>query len=228
MPREGHLDHVIYIFLFSYSKACHNLRIVLDLTYPDIVNMNDFKHYICKQFYGNGKELMPSNTPRLIEEEFIIQAFVDADFAGDNLTRRSRSSFLVMLNNIALLSFSKKQSSMETSSFGRKFVAIRQCCEYLKGLQYELRMMGIPVNNPCFIYGDYQLVLQNTTVPDLMLKKKTAYVLRHLICEGVSADEWRTLDINNKFNQSDIFIKNLPAGENRYRKVRIVLFDINL
>ena len=122
MPREGHLDHVIYIFLFSYSKACHNLRIVLDLTYPDIVNMNDFKHYICKQFYGNGKELMPSNTPRLIEEEFIIQAFVDADFAGDNLTRRSRSSFLVMLNNIALLSFSKKQSSMETSSFGRKFV----------------------------------------------------------------------------------------------------------
>ena len=163
----------------------------------------------------------------MIGKEFIIHAFVDADFAGDSLTRRSRSGFLVMLNSAPLFWFSKKQSSMETSSFGSEFVAMRQCCEYLKGLRYKLRMMGIPVNNPCFIYGDNQSVLWNTTVPDSMLKKKTASVSYHFVREGVSADEWRTAYINTKLNPADILTKNLPAGENRFRKVRMVLFDIH-
>ena len=59
-----------------------------------------------------------------------------------------------MINNAPLYWFLKKQSSLETSSFGSEFIAIKQCCEYLKGLRYKLRMMGIRVNNPCFIYGD--------------------------------------------------------------------------
>ena len=168
MPREGHLDHVIY--MFSYLKSHHNSRSVLDPTYPDI-NMDYFKRHNWKKFYGDVRESIPTNTPRLIGKEFIIHAFVDADFAGDSLTRRSRSGFLVMLNSAPLFWFSKKQSSMETSSFGSEFVAMRQCCEYLKGLRYKLRMMGIPVNNPCFIYCDYQLVLWNTTVAGFIDRK---------------------------------------------------------
>ena len=117
---------------------------------------------------------------------------------------------------------------METSSFGSEFVAMRQCCKYLKGLQYKLRMVGIPVNNPCFIYGVNQSVLWYTSIPDSMLKKKTTSVSYHFVRKGVSADEWRTAYINTKYNPADILTKNLSAGENRYRKVRMVLFDIFL
>ena len=150
MPREAHLDHVIS--MFSYLKTHHNSRLVLDPTYPDI-DMDHFKRYNWKQFYGDIKEILPKNAPRSPGKEFIIRSYVDADFAGDSLTRRSRSGFIVMLNNAPLYWFSKKQSSMETSSFNSEFVAMWQCCEYLKGLWYKLRMMGIPVNNPCFVYG---------------------------------------------------------------------------
>ena len=115
---------------------------------------------------------------------------------------------------------------METSSFGSEFVAMRQCCEYLKGLRYKLRMMGIPVNNPCFIFGDNQSALWNTIVPDSMLKKKTDSVSYQFVCEGVSSDEWRTTYIPTNDNPADILRKNLPTGENRYRKVRMCLFDI--
>ena len=87
--------------------------------------------------------------------------------------------------------------------------------------------MGIPVNNPCFIYGDNQSVLWNTSIPDSMLKKKTAIVSYHFVREGVSADAWRTAYVNTKLNPADIMTKNLPTGENRYRKVRMVLFDIH-
>ena len=84
-------------------------------------------------------------------------------------------------------------------------------------------MMGFPVNNPCFIYGDNQSILWNTSVPDFMLKKKTASVSYHFVREGVSADEWRTIYIYTKENPSDILTKNLPAGTDRYQKVRKIL-----
>ena len=224
MPREGHLAHVLYIF--SYLKQHHNSRLVLDPTYPDI-DMTAFQRYNWKQFYGDVKELLPSNAPRAIGKEFIIRAFVDADFAGDSLTRRSRTGFVVFINSAPIFWLSKKQSSLETSSFGSEFVAMRQCCEYLRGLRYKLRMMGIPVDNPCFIFGDNQSVLWNTTIPDSMLKKKTGSVSYHFVRERVSADEWRTTYVNTKANPSDILTKNLPAGENRYNKVRMVLYDIH-
>ena len=156
MPREGHLDHVLY--MFSYLKQYHNSRLVLDPSYPEI-DLDKFPRYNWKQFYGDAKEVIPKNAPKPVGKEFIIRAFVDADFAGDNLTRRSRTGFLVMLNGAPIYWLSKKQTSMETSSFGSEFVAMRQCCEYLKGLRYKLRMMGIPVINPCFVYGDNQSVL---------------------------------------------------------------------
>ena len=59
-----------------------------------------------------------------------------------------------------------------------------------------------------------------------MLKKKTASVSYHFVCGGVSSDQWRTAYINTKDNPSDILTKNLPAGTNRYNKVRMIIYDI--
>ena len=73
-------------------------------------------------------------------------------------------------------------------------------------------MMGIPVNNPCFIFGDNQSILWKALIPHPMLKKKTASVPSYFVPAGVSADEWRTISINTKDNPSDVLTKNLPAG----------------
>ncbi|KAL7526348.1 hypothetical protein ACHAXR_001442 [Thalassiosira sp. AJA248-18] len=54
---------------------------------------------------------------------------------------------------------SKKQTSFETSTFGSEFVAMKQASEYVKGLRYKLRMFGIPILEPTFIFGDNQSVL---------------------------------------------------------------------
>ena len=104
---------------------------------------------------------------------------MDANFARDKISRRSRTSFLVIIYGNPVYWHTKKQDSCETSSFGSEFVAMKQYCEYLRGLRYKLRMMGIPVSNPCFIYGDNQSVLWNTTVPESTLKNKTASVAYH-------------------------------------------------
>jgi len=104
---------------------------------------------------------------------FRVIACCDADHAGDSLTRRSISGFVVYLNNSPIYWLSKKQASIETSSYGSEFTALKHCCEYLKGIRYKLRMMGIPCDSLSFIYGDNKSTLTNSTVTHSALKKKS-------------------------------------------------------
>ena len=119
-----------------------------------------------------------------------MHAKVDADHALDTVMRHSRTGFLVYLNCALVYWWNKKQTSVESLSFGSEFIAMKQCCEYIRGLRYKLRMMGISCDDPTFIYGDNQSVLANTTVPDSMLKKKSQSISYHFVREGAAQDEW--------------------------------------
>ena len=80
--------------------------------------------------------------------------------------------------------FSKKQSTIETSVFGAEFVAMKQGIETLRGLRYKLRMMGVPLSGPSYIYGDNMSVIHNTQRPESTLKKKSnsvCYIRRRVL-----------------------------------------------
>ena len=80
--------------------------------------------------------------------------------------------------------FSKKPNSADTSTFGSNFLDIKQCYEYIRGLRYRLRMMGIPVEDNNFIYCDNQSVVINVSLPDSTLKKKINSTAYHFFCDG--------------------------------------------
>ena len=92
-----------------------------------------------------------------------MRVYVDSDHAGDQITRRSRTGFLVYLNSALIYWSSKKQTTVETSSFGNEFMAMKQATEYVRGLRYTLRSIGIPVEECCYIYGDNQSILVNSS-----------------------------------------------------------------
>ena len=142
----------------------------------------------------------------------IVSAYLDSYHTGDTVTRRSRTGFLVYCNSALVYWMSKKQSSIETSSFGSYFCAMKVCTEYLRGLQFKLRMMGIGCYCPSFIYGDNQSVLSNTTMPHPMLKKKSNYIAYHFVCEGTARDEWKITYISTHENHSDMLTKPLSGG----------------
>jgi hypothetical protein len=146
-----------------------------------------------------------------------MRAFVDSDHAGDSVTRRSRTGFMIFLNSSPIYWFSKKQTSVETSTFGSEFIAMKQCCEYIRGLRYKLRMMGIPVDLPTYVFGDNKSVLANTSMPHPVLKKKSPSIAYHFIREGIAKDEWRTAYLNTELNPADMCTKSLPGGEKRTR-----------
>lgn len=227
MPREGHLEQVINIF--GYLKRHHNAELTFDPTYTDIdYNKFELKDWTTSEFgHLQGKEQLPPNMPVPRGAGFVMTAMVDADHASGTVTRRSRTGMLVYLNSSLIYWLSKKQTSVESSSFGSEFVAMKQCCEYIRGLRYKLRMMGIHIDGPCYIQGDNQSVLANTSVPESTLKKESQSIAYHFVREGVARDEWRTSYINTHENDADLLTKVLPSGEKRQGFVRNLLHHIH-
>jgi hypothetical protein len=125
---------------------------------------------------------------------------VDADHAGDLLTRRSRTGFIVFLNGAPIYWSSKKQTSCKASTFGSEFVAMKQATEYIRN----------------------QSVLANTTAPCSTLKKKSNAIAYHFVWEGCARDEWRTTYINTDKNVADLLTKPL-AGPKLTNFVRMLL-----
>ena len=148
MPRKQHLDQVLHIF--GYLCKYHNTKVVYDPS--DLVVEHDVfeqRDWTSSEFGAvQGKEEIPPNMPELRGQGFTMCVKVDADHASDTITRHSRMVFLVYLNCVPIYWWSKKQNSVESSSFGAKFIAMKQCCEYVHGLKYKLRMMGISCDDP--------------------------------------------------------------------------------
>jgi hypothetical protein len=145
----------------------HNTEIVYDLSNPLIDEAQfDAKGWASSEFGQlDGEEELPPNMPELRGQGFVISSKVDASHASDSVTRRSKTDFLVWRNSCLVYFLRKKQMSVEPSFSGSECVAVKQCCEYLRGLRYKLRMMGIPVHGPYYISGDNQSVLANTIEP---------------------------------------------------------------
>ena len=224
LPREGHLEAVYGIY--SYLKYKKNSLMLFDPTYPDI-DYTSFPRRDWEDFYGEVEEEEPPEMPDPLGSEMIMRLFVDADYAGDNVNRRSRTGFFIFLQNSPIVWFSKKQSRIENSVFGSEFIAMRLGVETVKGLRYKVRMMGIPLKEPTYTYGDNMSVIHNTSKPESVLKKKANSVCYHYVREAVAADEVRVSHIRSEENPADIATKSVPAGAKRDHLVEKVLYFIN-
>ena len=225
LPRRGHMDQLFHIF--TYLRDRHNTEMVFDPTEPDI-SENDFpREDWSSSVYNQSKELIPSDAPEPLGVGFIMRAFVDSDHAGNEMTRRSRTGFIVFLNSAPIYWHSKKQTSVQTSSFGSEFIAMKECCEYIRGLRYKLRMMGIPCEKPAYIYGDNQSVLVNSQRPTSVLKKKCSSIAYHFVREGVATDEWRVTYIPTHLNIADLLTKSLPEGK-RLALIKQILHHLTM
>ena len=126
---------------------------VVDPTYPSIDN-DDLPRHDWEKHYGEVKEVIPTYSPSPQGKVFDMIGYVDADLAGGKVIRRSRTGFAIYLNQAPIYWFSKRQNMVECSTFGSEFIAMKQLCEYVRGLRYKLRMVGIPVIGCLFLYGD--------------------------------------------------------------------------
>jgi hypothetical protein len=218
-PRVGHFMALMHIFAFLHSHP--RCRLVFDDSYVPYES-DEFEHD-WSEFYPNAMEDIPPNAPRALGKPVQMTAFVDSDHAGDLLTRRSRTGVLIYLNRSPILWYSKKQSGIEPSTFGSEFMGLKTATDLVKGLRYKIRMMGIPLEGAANMRVDNMSVVNNTTMPSSVLKKKSNSIAYHYVRENVAAGVIKISYEPSATNLADMLTKTQP-GIVRKRLADMVLF----
>jgi hypothetical protein len=103
---------------------------------------------------------------------------------------------------------------------------MKQGIEAVRGIRYKLRMMGVPISGPTYVYGNNMSVIHNTQRPESTLKKKSNSICYHVIREAVAMGECLTTHVPTLDNVADLATKILPGGQKRDHLVGMVLHDI--
>jgi hypothetical protein len=97
--------------------------------------------------------------------------------------------------------------------------------EKLRGLRYKIRMMGIPLSGPTYVYGDNKSQVINSSRSELTLKKKCNSICYHAIRESVAMGETLLTHIRTGKNLAD-FLTKTTSGAKCRKLVRGVVHDI--
>jgi hypothetical protein len=213
-PREGHLKAVKRIL--AYLKTFPKGRLIVDTTYPDhsIYPVEDHPNW--KDFYPDAEEEIPNDLPMSKGPKVRMTVYVDADHAHDLVTRRSITGILMMLNNTPIRWVSKRQKTVETSTYGSELVASRIATELILEVRFMLRSLGVDLDGPTLMLGDNMSVVLNTSVPSSVLKKKHNAIAYHRVREAIAAKVMRFAYVKSDENVSDILTKPLSNEKFHY------------
>jgi len=139
--------------------------------------------------------------------------YQDANLFHDLVTGRSMTGILHMLNQTPIHWFSKRQGRVQSATYGSEFMAARTATEQIMDLRYTLRMMGVPLDGPSWMFGDNQSVITSSTIPESSLNKRHNALSYHLVRECIAAEIIYFIHVEGKFNPSDLFTKILGWAE---------------
>ena len=136
-----------------------------------------------KEQYPDATEALPENFPKPLGWSVQITCFVDASHADCLVTRRSTTGIILFVNGTPIRWYSKRQNTVETSTYGSEFVAMRIATEMILALRNTLRMMGVPIDGPANVFCDNNRVVLSSTIPGSVLKKKHNSIAYHKVRE---------------------------------------------
>ena len=175
-----------------------------------VTNAEDFK-----VIYRDAKEELSPRMPLPRGRPVETCAYVDASHAANKKTRRSHSGYVIFVNRAPVIWYSKKQNTIEASTFGLEFIAMKACVEAIVHLRYKLRMFGIPLNGadgipqPTDLMCDNESVVRNSSQVESMLNKKHNSIAYHYVRWNVAAGVIRVSWISTDDNIADALTKRL-------------------
>ena len=209
-PREGHMKRALRIlgYLKKYPKKGYIIdprapieNINYEKVQPDFGNQYDFKEEI--------DEKLPESKMR----ELKITIFADSNHGHDLVTGKSITGVIVFVGRTPIKYISKRQASVQTSTFGAEFMALKRAVEEAVTIRYYLRSMGVRVDSPTVIYGDNMSSIKIVTDASSPLKKKYLALAYHFCREHYSAGIVEIRKIDTKHNLADPFTKSLVSPE---------------
>ena len=113
-----------------------------------------------------------------------------------------------------IFTYSKRQNTIESSTYGAEFVAARIAIEKILEYTYKCCMLVIRMDDPAILLIDNKSVVINSTLPSSTLKKKHNAIAYHKVQKAIAAGFVKVAYMHTKHNRSDILTK--PLGPQDY------------
>jgi len=120
-PKQEHMKRMLRVFGYLKNHSKHS--IIID-TQERLIPTSDEITVNWKEQYPGATEELPPDMPTPKGKAVQVTTYVDADHAHDQVTRRSVTGILLFVNNTPIKWYSKRQNTVETSTYGAELVAL--------------------------------------------------------------------------------------------------------
>ena len=200
--------------IFGFLKYNQKMSLYMDHRLPNLdTSMVRSDQKAFKVFYRDAKEEMPHRMPEPHGKPVLMTAWVDASHAANKKTRRSHTGYVIFVNRAPIVWHSKKQNTVEASTFGSEFIAMKACIEGITYLRYKLRMFGIRLSEePTHVMCDNESVVRNSAQVESTLNKKHNSIAYHYARWNVAAGIIQVSWLDGLLNIADAFTKRLTQA----------------
>ncbi len=120
-PKTGHLSRLKRIF--GYVLESKDGATQVRCGCPDFSHLQHNVYDWEKTIYGDVKEVLPDDMPEPMGKEIVLTTYVDANLYHDWVTGRALTGILHLINQTPFDWFCKRQSTVETATYGSEFNA---------------------------------------------------------------------------------------------------------
>ena len=138
--------------------------------------------------------------------------YFDSDHSHDQVTRRSVSGVMSFVGSTPISCTSKRQGTIESSSYSDEFCESWVDSEEEITLRYMLRSLGVLIIGATSLCGENLGMIISITNPDSELKKKHVVISYHKLRECAAVGIFNPIKFCTRVNRADIFMKGVPVG----------------
>ena len=130
-----------------------------------------------------------------------------------------------MLNNTPVRWVSKRQKTVETSTYGSELVTSKKATELILKIRFMIWSLGVTLDEPTLMLGDNMSGVENTSVLSSILKKKYNAIAYHQVREAIAAKVMRFAYVRSEENFSDVLTEPL-SKKNCHHLMKRWLFRV--
>ena len=205
-PRKGHLDRAKRIV--GYLLFLPDGAIRFRTAEPDFSSLKDQEYDWTRSVYSGACEQIPHDIPKPLGKHVQTTHYVDANLHHDLATGKAVTAVLHFLNQTPIDAYTKRQSTVETATYGSEFVAARTAVDQIIDIRTTLQYLGVPIRDKSYMFGDNRSVVTSSTIPNSTISKRHHLASYHRVREAIAAQyisfHWK----DGKSNPADILSKH--------------------
>lgn len=161
------------------------------------------------------------------DSELRVTAYCDSDWSACPITRRSLSSYIVLLGTSPVSWKTKKQNTVSASSAEAEYRSMAYTLHELKWLKRMLHAFGISTKGPMRMFCDSQTAIHIAKNPVFHERTKHIENDYHQVRDAVQDKLITTEHISTKEQSADILTKALPSTTFTYLLFKLGIQDIS-